>query len=87
MPAVEPPPATSSRLTGWAHDIRYGLRVLRRQRGFTLTAVVTTALGIGAVGTLFSVAYGVPAAAAVAECRQPDPAFGRRGRAVRERCR
>lgn len=59
VPAVEPPPATSSRLTGWAHDMRYGLRVLRRQRGFTLTAVVTTALGIGAVGTLFSVAYGV----------------------------
>ena len=57
--AVEPPPATSSRLTGWAHDLRYGLRLLLRQRGFTLTAVVTTALGIGAVATLFSVAFGV----------------------------
>ncbi|HEY7473838.1 MAG TPA: ABC transporter permease, partial [Vicinamibacterales bacterium] len=57
--AVPPPPMTSSRLTGWMHDVRYGLRLLGRQRAFTLAAVVTTALGIGAVGTLFSVAYGV----------------------------
>ena len=59
IPAVPPPPMTSSPLTGWAHDIRYGLRVLLRERAFTLVAIVTTALGIGAVGTLFSVAYGV----------------------------
>ena len=57
--AVTPPPMTTSRLTGWVHDIRYGLRVLRRQPAFTISAILTTALGIAAVGTLFSVAYGV----------------------------
>jgi putative ABC transport system permease protein len=57
--AVTPPPMTASRLTGWVHDIRYGLRVLRRQPAFTISAIATTALGIAAVGTLFSVAYGV----------------------------
>ena len=59
VPAVTPPPMSASGLTGWVHDIRYGLRRLRRDRAFTLAAIVTTALGIGAVGTLFSVAYGV----------------------------
>src|SRR5262245_30871102 len=58
-PAVTPPPMGTSRVTGWAHDIRYALRVLRRQPAFTVSAIVTTALGIAAVGTLFSVAYGV----------------------------
>ncbi|HEX7779089.1 MAG TPA: ABC transporter permease, partial [Vicinamibacterales bacterium] len=59
VPAVTPPPVSASRLTGWVHDLRYGLRRLRRDRAFSLAAIVTTALGIGAVGTLFSVAYGV----------------------------
>jgi predicted permease len=57
--AVTPPPMTGSRLTGWIHDSRYGLRLLRRQPAFTISAIATTALGIAAVGTLFSVAYGV----------------------------
>ena len=59
VPAVTPPPISASRLAGWVHDLRYGLRRLRRDRAFTVAAIVTTALGIGAVGTLFSVAYGV----------------------------
>jgi putative ABC transport system permease protein len=40
-------------------DLRYGLRLLRRQPGFAAVAILTMALGIGATTVLFSVAYGV----------------------------
>ncbi len=41
------------------HDIRYGFRQLVKMPGFTLTAILSLALGIGATTAVFSVVYSI----------------------------
>jgi predicted permease len=57
--AVPLPVVGGAPLAGVMQELRYGVRVLRRQPGFTAVAILTMALGISATTVLFSVAYGV----------------------------
>ena len=59
--AASPPsqPNASPWLTGTLQDVRYGLRTLRREPGYTALVVALTALGIAATTTLVSVTSGV----------------------------
>ena len=43
-------------IDSFRHDVRYSLRVLRRQPAFAITVLVTLAMGIGATTAIYSIA-------------------------------
>src|SRR5687767_6096601 len=65
----------SADVWGWAwlddlsHDLRYGLRQLRRAPGFALVAILTLGVGIGANTTAFAILNTV----LLAELPVPEP--------------
>src|SRR3990172_12246538 len=46
-------------MEGWAKDLKFGVKLLLRDRGFTLTAVLTLAVALGANLAVFTIVRSV----------------------------
>ena len=46
-------------MSSFMQDVRFALRVLAKSRSFTIVAILTLAIGIGATSAMFSVVSGV----------------------------
>ncbi len=54
LPAVLGGRNNGNILTDFVQDLRHGLRVLAKNAGFTVAAIITLALGIGSSTTVFT---------------------------------
>ena len=50
---------SASMWTDFVQDLKYGVRVLMRSRGFAMAAILTLSIGVGATTAIFSVVNGV----------------------------
>ena len=68
-------------------DVRFAIRVLTRERGFAVTAIVVLGVGIGVNNMFFTLVYahkfrGLPIRSPSASCRSRISTIARRDRSI-----